>query len=1215
MALDRFGEIPISSDAGKKDDGNGVSENGAERPELAGESSSSGLEPGSPDPVSIPVADSPCPGFGGGKTASPSSSPFLSSFSSWSRVFGIIAATVFLYGLISYFLVPFLITKSLLPVLSRQLSRPVTVDRIVFSPYTLRLYFSEVSVGVRAGVPTGGVPLLSMSALECQVGFSRILDGKLLCDQAVMRDVAARVSYSSEEKRDFADIGSLFFPGILAPGERLWPAWLEIGELTLTGGTLVIDDVDGSRRYQVDEIELFLPGINNADAGTMRLPRLSAVVSGSPVQAEAVRIFDREGRASTGLDLRVTDVSIVPFLDKLFPSTGELRLVDGVGDFDFRIVLPVEQGSAHPVIISGEASVRSIRIDDGQARPVMRAPETRFVFSVTPSQETVLFQDVNIVDPEVHVYMGHASAEEEAGALQFFAGIAAAAVHGSGKLAIDGLRAVNATVHLYRADTEKSDMTWHDAALQVKRYATAAYLERVRVAAAEGVQKTEPGYLVFEFSDRSGPETMKAMLEGQMHPGQGISGRFSATRLDLARYGAFFAWTGFTFEKGAGDLRFTYDYAPGKAAGGEQASTSFLLGNGYLDISDFKLLEKGRETGLVSGKRLTCEGMQVGTATRNLSCRTLTIAGGDFFADFNEKRGQGRRLETDTLRISDSRLRTNFTRNICPQLPDMLLDDLSVQEFEGNGGGRERRRVMTATVGKKGTVRLTGTPGGKKKNSGSGQIHVALQGLDVKMLSPCLASVLKPEVRQGTVHADGSYDPAARRFTGTVSVHDFAAGRKNGTYVTLDGAVGSGVMVDMKNHTVRMSDATITRPVLRPGLVDSENPLDNFIPADQDRLSGLSIDSVRITDGTFSLPWPVILPGYQPVLTDLSGTMTRPGRDGARFAVKGKIDGTVDFSLTGAADAGRVLSYFLEVPDMRFNAFASFLEKKAGIRTEGVRGTWEQERVNRGRTVETVNRLTLHRVYPLPSSRFFLPLALMVDNRASLSVEMRESTFATESPAFLLDRFVTYLEYQAVRADISPYLLLQNDLPGLQPAQEVFFEAGSSVPVGKAFLDEYRKLLEVRPRLGIVLRAWVGDEDRENMRVRAQREAEQARERENLKRKQLREQQRQNLKKKMDELRAGKTGVVVEELEESELDLAPLPPVQVEVTMSMLERLAKERLDAVREYLEQTAGILPGRIRTEKDFAAGKGRVTLGLEPLAGQAGTGEEKDGTARTD
>ena len=265
------------------------------------------------------------------------------------RIFRWLLAPLFivlLYGVGSYFFVPALIKGPMAGMLSERLERPVEVKRIVFAPFSLDLYLDEITVGAVQGDTGRSGLLLACEKIRCRLGLERIFQGKLICNRITLEQLNLQIRRNAAGFNDLFDVLNIFSLQVNREIESVWPSWLDAGELGVRNGTIVFHDDLIGRQYQVEQVELYLPPTGPGKDGSERLPKISAVINASPVQAEAVRTLNKEGKAETSLALHIKDVMLSSYLE-YFPQQDQLyRLTDGRADIDLKIVFPLRPTAA-----------------------------------------------------------------------------------------------------------------------------------------------------------------------------------------------------------------------------------------------------------------------------------------------------------------------------------------------------------------------------------------------------------------------------------------------------------------------------------------------------------------------------------------------------------------------------------------------------------------------------------------------------------------------------------------------------------------------------------------------------------------------------------------------------------------------------------------------------------------------------------------------------
>jgi hypothetical protein len=1193
MAIDRFGEIPIVTDQDVTGKGRGEIESGStpegqDLPDSRHRPPFSGREKEKRD---ASVRRSHRRGGSGKQRKS----------LRFRTIRWLLAPLILivLYGVGGYFLVPALIKGPVTGMLSERLERPIEVKRIVFAPFTLNLYLEEVSIGVVRGGTGRGGELLACETVRCRLGLKRIIRGRLLCDRINLEQLSLHVRRDEAGLTDVFDILNIFTLQVNREIASVWPAWLDAGELVIRDGTIVFDDDLVGRRYLVEQLELYLPPAAPDMVENERLPEISALINGSPVQAEAVRVVDGKGESETSLALHIGEVMLSSYLDYFPWQDGQYRLTEGRADIDLKIVFPRGRDTTGRFVFSGEAAVTDLQIVDSASAPVFEAPQSDVVFEFVPSARQVVFHAVSLSDPDLIISGNGEKGDggKDSPIARFFAAIDSFLLP-TGRFPTVQFHAVNGTVRLPGQSRTLSGVD---------------FTLRAGNSSAEGEKNSVPATFSFRGVDKQEAGEAQLSAEGQILPGGGSKGRFTATRLDFQHYREFLPGAGLVLDRGVGDIDFAYDLDPGRGTGATASTNPIRVREGKLDVSLFAVSAGKKQ--VAAGERLRCNNFQTGEPAEGFVCDTLELADSEIFSlsslpaqSVPSANGKNEpQLVVNNLRIKGSKLHAPIPASLCAENSSLVLENFTLQADNLQGKSRERDNITaSATIGSKGDGRITGRyfPAGRE-----GNLQISLRHIDFTLFNPCLSPFMVLSVKQGTMHIQGNVAMPAGEFTGQVWMNDMAAGEEGGPQVAMQLATSEKIVLRADPHHLDLGEIMIRKPVVTAGLSDEEGVLNKFFRPGKLSFTQVSIDKISIEDGRFTLPWPIMLPGYQPEITNMDGAIASPGGDFMPFSFKGRIGGIGEFSIEGETDSQKVLRYRLEAMDVRLEPFADFFRSEIGLAVSGATAAWVQTMNLSADGSEFSTSLNIFGGRPEPDSPLTRVLALLIDEKEQLAVTMHEGLPSGEEHSLLLQLFQRQLLHQSVRADIAGQLVLREYLPTVEFPDHIAFAPGSFGPVEPEMLAGYEELLGRRPYLRLRLQPFVSEEiDAEAMQAVLQQEADLKREEENsrraLERMKLEEREIQRLAA----IREGKASVEAEEIDPAELagGLEPLPYVRVEVTAEMLRELGDNRASAVRDALVQKSALDPDRITIVEEHGKGLPQVKIFLEPHI----TGRDSEG-----
>ncbi|MHB1351192.1 MAG: DUF748 domain-containing protein [Desulfobulbaceae bacterium] len=1101
-----------------------------------------------------------------------------------------------LYVVGSYLFVPLYIKGALARTLSQRLDRPVAISRAVFSPFSLRLFLEDIAIGPVIG-DQSEQPLLSCARIDCRITLARLSSGILICEDVLIRDLQMQINRDAAVSSDLADTWRLLIPSANKSKASLWPSWLLPGEITLTGGTVLVDDPAERKQHRIEQIELYLPPLDPQQALDERLPRLSAVINESPVQIEAVRDLGSGGRMETSFDLKVKSVVLANYLEELPVLDQRLRLVEGQADMELRLIFPQTGSGGQRVQLEGSSTVSAVKVVDQHGTNVFSVPSAQLDFHIAPLGQRYRFSKILLEDPQLHLTLKNDDAGKSGLTMSDLGSVLLSPVRLPLNLGVDLLQLTGGKVLVALPGKTQKEFAWNDVSFNLEHFTSPG------VSLEE--KKSGPAHFTFHAVDNAGKQAVTLAGEGDILPDGGVRGKAALDQFDFNRYQGLLPRTALNFTKGSGSLHFTYESKndlPGKGeTPGEDAT--FRVSEGDLAVTGYALNVQGKKA--AAGKSFRCADLRLDGPSRKLTCTTLELSESEIFAPGfllaaldTKPDGASWQLEMTNLRIKDGRLHAPLLRPLCSVDKSLLLADLDLDAKDLAAENAVNNISAQGRVGGKGSVTINGGYSRAKKQ---GNLQINLQHLDFALFDACLRESLVPAVKGGTINIQGNVSLPANEFAGQISVHDLLAGEENGPSVAWRLATSDRVRFQTDPLHLDLGEIMVRKPVIQPGLINSENLLRNFFHPGKPLFKNLAVSKISIDDGRFSPFWPVLLPGYQPELEGVNGSISDLGGKAMPFSFSGKVGGVGDFTVSGHAGMNRIEEYALALPTVTLTPFADFFLRNMGMSVESARGTWQQSMTRADNVAKISTEIGFQGLAPVVESPLLKISSLLLGNKGDLRMEIRDDLTEGSERPLLLSAVQQHLQRQKIRVDISEDLVLRELFPDLQLPNQISFAPGEAQPLVPEGLAGFKQLFGIRPYLGLRLHAVIDQEtDREALRRMVQEEADLKREAENSRRALLKLQREEREKQRLAEMKAGKTPVVTEEeIAPDELagDLEPLPYVQVEVTEGMLAELAIKRLHAVQGYLQRELAVDPARVQIAEGFNDGPPQVRLRLVP------------------
>lgn len=252
--------------------------------------------------------------------------------------------------------------------LAQELSRPVSIERLRFDPFTLVADLESLRIGKREGEAA----LLTVASAHIDFAWTSLRRrGPVIERLRINRPVLAL----ERERGGELDVADLL---------RRWrdpdtdtPDWLgrfSIANIELEEGSIVLDDTAVGQKHRVEALTLRIPFLSSLPVhGTIDIePSLSAIVNGAPFTAAGQALPFAEDRSST-LTVDIGTSDLLRYVDYL-PTTASWRIT--AGQASARLVMEFRQpvGGDPSLQFSGALAVAGLQLVDDANRPMLSLP-------------------------------------------------------------------------------------------------------------------------------------------------------------------------------------------------------------------------------------------------------------------------------------------------------------------------------------------------------------------------------------------------------------------------------------------------------------------------------------------------------------------------------------------------------------------------------------------------------------------------------------------------------------------------------------------------------------------------------------------------------------------------------------------------------------------------------------------------------------------------
>jgi outer membrane protein OmpA-like peptidoglycan-associated protein len=281
-------------------------------------------------------------------------------------VWSLVLAVVALFA--AYGLLPALARERAERWLAAELSRPVSIERLRFHPFTLVADLETLRIGRREGEGT----LLTVARAHVDFAWTSLRRRGPVIERLQVERPVLVLERDRGGDLNIADIQRRW----REPAEGA-PAWLRrfsIANIEIDDGSIILDDAAVGQKHRVESLALKIPFLSSLPVhGTIDVePSLSAIVNGAPFSATGQVLPFADDRSST-LTIDIGTSDLLRYVDYL-PMSKAWRI--GAGQAAARLVLDFRRpvGGEPALKFSGALAVAGLEVVDADGRPLLSLP-------------------------------------------------------------------------------------------------------------------------------------------------------------------------------------------------------------------------------------------------------------------------------------------------------------------------------------------------------------------------------------------------------------------------------------------------------------------------------------------------------------------------------------------------------------------------------------------------------------------------------------------------------------------------------------------------------------------------------------------------------------------------------------------------------------------------------------------------------------------------
>lgn len=281
-------------------------------------------------------------------------------------VIGFVVA-VALFGLIGYFVLPGIIKSQAERILSEQLKRATTIEKIDIHPYSL-----EASIhGFKMMEPDGAAVFAAFDELYVNLQAQSLFRGGAVVRELRLAQPYVHLVHTEGSRYNFSDILDLI--ASQPPSDK--PALFSVNNIRLDDGSIEFEDLPENTKHTISKLGIGVPFISNLPASVEIFvqPALSALINGAPLKLEGkAKPFADTREAS--IDLDVDDLDLTRYVTYI-PFEPRFKLPSGKLDVHLQASFAQPQNQASTLSIKGTTSLKALELTELDGKPLVKIPQ------------------------------------------------------------------------------------------------------------------------------------------------------------------------------------------------------------------------------------------------------------------------------------------------------------------------------------------------------------------------------------------------------------------------------------------------------------------------------------------------------------------------------------------------------------------------------------------------------------------------------------------------------------------------------------------------------------------------------------------------------------------------------------------------------------------------------------------------------------------------
>ncbi|HME43764.1 MAG TPA: DUF748 domain-containing protein [Syntrophorhabdales bacterium] len=305
-----------------------------------------------------------------------------------------------LFTVIGFFGLPPLLKYILTKELSQDLHRKVTINQIMFNPYTLSTAVRGILIKDRSGTET----FFSCDELFLNLGsLSAVRMAPVLKEIRITKPYV-KIIRNKDLSYNFSDLLEEKKPVPPEKAKSSKPLRFSLNNIRIINGSVDFVDMPEETTHTVRELMVGIPFVSDISSyiETFVQPHFSAKVNGA--------LFAFQGKIKPFADSRETSINFdikdlnIPHYLAYVPVKMNFKVVSASLDTEAKVSFIETKDKKPSLTITGSVSLKNTAVDDAKGKPLLKIP--LLDVSVAPSEpllKTVHLSKVSIQSPEYNV--------------------------------------------------------------------------------------------------------------------------------------------------------------------------------------------------------------------------------------------------------------------------------------------------------------------------------------------------------------------------------------------------------------------------------------------------------------------------------------------------------------------------------------------------------------------------------------------------------------------------------------------------------------------------------------------------------------------------------------------------------------------------------------------------------------------------------------------